>query len=228
MCTFLTTSEYWADVFRKQSTLLKDLFTKWVRVHHYAHSVSSCSKSREEQRKKHQKVVLWSVALEATSLHSPHTEFLPWTSTKAGGKEEVSLGLPGSLVAACGWNTGKNIGRKRKNYLLWGERIALNATSISITPVCSCTGETAGQDPALVLWPVLVALLSAWAASYHSFFTCSLDRWLFWPAAFALPLISIVYPYCQHLASDFLPWVLLWLARAVRQILYCTSIDLIH
>lgn len=105
VCAFWTTSEHWA-VFKKLSMVLKSLFTKWVGVHHYAHTVGSCSKSREKSIKGwYCEVWLW----------EPHPSiFSVPTWTKADNKEEVCLGLPGSVAAAVGWSSGTNIDSKRE------------------------------------------------------------------------------------------------------------------
>lgn len=112
--------------------------TKWVGDHYYAHSWQLYP----EQVKKHQRVVLWSVVLGATSLPSLCAKLLPWMWTKADSKEKVCLGLFGSVVAAVGWRSGKNVGSKRAGFLLKGKGLHFMPLVCLLALVCTCTGET--------------------------------------------------------------------------------------
>lgn len=101
--------------------MLKDLFTKWVGVHHYAHPVSSCSKSREGRAGDKEEVSL--------------------------GFSGAVTAAVGSSTGKKHWLKEKELSAVRAKDST--QRIGMPLVC-PLLLVGLCTGETAELDPALV------------------------------------------------------------------------------
>lgn len=104
--------------------VLKSLFTKWVGVHHYAHIVGSCSKSREKSIKGwYCEVWLW----------EPHLP--PFSLCQLGQKQIIRRKCVWDCLVLWLLLLAESVAQtliQRESCLLQGERTALRAAGMSI------------------------------------------------------------------------------------------------